>query len=97
MFLRVQIRHRNRAADDYLVPLWAGRLCADSRRTESQPMTQRILTRLAVVTGWLLIVVLLGLWLLEAVHRGHAAAIWIVGTGLTALVAVPLLAARHRS
>jgi hypothetical protein len=55
------------------------------------------LTRIAVVGGWLLVIVMLALWLAEAVIRGHAGGVWIVAVGLGALVIVPLLASRLRS
>ena len=55
------------------------------------------MTRTAVLAGWLLCVALLGLWLVEAIHRGHLSGVLIVATGLAALIIVPLMAARFRS
>jgi hypothetical protein len=60
-------------------------------------MERRLMARLAGLAGWLVCVALLGLWLVEAVHRGHLSGVLIVGTGLAALIIVPLMAARLRS
>jgi hypothetical protein len=60
-------------------------------------MKRRLMTRTAVLAGWLLCVALLGLWLVEAIHRGHLSGVLIVATGLAALIIVPLMAARFRS
>lgn len=53
--------------------------------------------RVAIVGAWLLVIAMLALWLVEAVNRGHAGGVWIVGVGLGATVILPLLAARLRS
>lgn len=69
----------------------------DGRRLKGAPVKRKLMTRVAVLAGWLLCVALLGLWLVEAVHRGHLSGVLIVGTGLAALLIVPLMTARLRS
>ena len=53
-----------------------------------------LLTRVATVTCWLVIMVLLVLWLVAAVHRGNASAVGIVALALAGVVIVPVLASR---
>lgn len=53
-----------------------------------------VLAQVAIVTGWLVIIVLLALWLVAAVHRGRASGVWIVAIALTGIIVVPVLAAR---
>lgn len=56
-----------------------------------------LIARVGLVGGWLLVIVLLALWVAEAVHRGHAAGVWITSVGLAGVVIIPLLASRLRS
>jgi hypothetical protein len=55
------------------------------------------LARIGAVLGWLITIVLLSLWLVEAVHRGRASGIWIVAVSLAGVIGLPMLVARHRS
>jgi hypothetical protein len=59
-------------------------------------MNRRLMTRVAVLAGWLLCVGLLSLWLVGAIHRGQMSGALIVATGLAALLVVPLMTARLR-
>jgi hypothetical protein len=55
-----------------------------------------MLGRILSVGGWLLCVAALAGWFVDAVHRDHLVAMLVVGTGLAALVVVPVMNSRLR-